>query len=120
MAKAAALDFPGAEAAYEKTDELSPNNSDFLALRARFWAMAGESERGLADMERARALNPALADWSWEFDDPTLKQPDFLELNVAGAIPTIVDDGFALSESLAINLYLAKKYGAELSKPPTP
>lgn len=63
VAKAAALDFPGAEAAYEKTEKLSPNNSDHLALRARFWAMAGEPERGLADMERARELNPRLADW---------------------------------------------------------
>ena len=43
-----------------------------------------------------------------EFDDPSLKQPEFLRLNVAGAIPTIVDDGVAVSESLAINLYLAK------------
>lgn len=45
------------------------------------------------------------------FDDPVLKQPEFLALNPAGAIPTIVDDGFPLSESLAINLYLSKKYG---------
>jgi len=45
------------------------------------------------------------------FDDPALKSPDFLRLNPAGAIPTIEDDGFALAESLAINLYLAKRYG---------
>jgi glutathione S-transferase len=45
------------------------------------------------------------------FDDPRLKSPDFLRLNPAGAIPTIEDDGFALAESLAINLYLAKKHG---------
>ncbi|MDO8409566.1 MAG: glutathione S-transferase family protein [Phenylobacterium sp.] len=47
--------------------------------------------------------------WSW--DDPRLKDPEFLDMNPAGAIPTIIDDGFALSESLSINLYLAKKYG---------
>jgi glutathione S-transferase len=46
------------------------------------------------------------------FDDPALKQADFLRINPSGAIPAIVDDGFALSESLAINLYLAKKYGS--------
>ena len=53
----------------------------------------------------------------WEYDDPRLKEPDFLKLNTAGAIPIIVDDGFALSESLAINLYLAKKYGAAQPEP---
>lgn len=44
--------------------------------------------------------------------DPALKQPAFLALNPAGAIPAIDDDGVVLSESLAINLYLAKRYGA--------
>ena len=44
------------------------------------------------------------------FDDPALKSPAFLSLNPAGAIPTIEDDGFALAESLAINLYLARKH----------
>ncbi|MES2340835.1 MAG: glutathione S-transferase family protein [Pseudomonadota bacterium] len=47
-----------------------------------------------------------------EWDDPALKAPDFLALNPAGTIPTLVDDGMALAESLAINLYLAKTYGA--------
>ena len=50
---------------------------------------------------------------AWE--DPALKQPEFLALNPAGAVPTIVDDGFALSESLAINLYLAKRYGSRVA-----
>ena len=47
------------------------------------------------------------------WSDPWLKSPEFLRINPAGAIPAIVDDGFALSESLAINLYLAKKFGRE-------
>jgi glutathione S-transferase len=51
------------------------------------------------------------------FDDPALKTPAFLALNPAGAVPTIVDDGFALSESLAINLYLTKTYGTAGARP---
>ena len=51
------------------------------------------------------------------WDDPWLKSPEFLALNPAGSIPTIVDDGMALSESMAINLYLAKTYGSAGAQP---
>ena len=52
-------------------------------------------------------------------DDPALKQPAYLAINPAGAIPAIDDDGLRLGESLAIILYLAKKYGAPPLYPAT-
>ncbi len=43
------------------------------------------------------------------------KSPAFLAVNPAGAIPAIDDDGLVLAESLAINLYLARKHGGPLA-----
>jgi len=40
--------------------------------------------------------------------------PAFRAVNPNGLIPAIEDDGLVLHESLAINLYLAKKYGGDL------
>jgi len=40
--------------------------------------------------------------------------PAFLAVNPNGLIPSIDDDGLVLNESLAINLYLAKRYGGAL------
>ncbi|MFY0610345.1 MAG: glutathione S-transferase [Hyphomicrobiaceae bacterium] len=42
------------------------------------------------------------------------KTSAFRELNSSGAVPTLDDDGFVLSESMAINLYLAKKHNSPL------
>ena len=45
---------------------------------------------------------------------PETRTPEFRALNPNGRVPVIDDDGFVLSESMAINLYLAKKHGSPL------
>jgi glutathione S-transferase len=40
------------------------------------------------------------------------KKPDYLKLNPNGKVPTLDDDGLVIWESMAINLHLARKYGA--------
>ena len=42
------------------------------------------------------------------------RSPAFRKVNPNGHIPSIDDDGLVLHESLAINLYLAKRYGGAL------
>ena len=45
---------------------------------------------------------------------PETKAPEFRAMNANGRVPVIDDDGFILSESMAINFYLAKKHGSPL------
>ena len=45
-----------------------------------------------------------------EFSKGEHKAPEFLKLNPRGKVPVLKDDGFVLSESLAIMAYLDKKY----------
>jgi glutathione S-transferase len=42
------------------------------------------------------------------------RSPEFLAVNPNGHVPTIEDDGLVLHESLAINLYLARKHGGPI------
>ncbi|KQZ97418.1 glutathione S-transferase family protein [Agrobacterium cavarae] len=41
--------------------------------------------------------------------------PSYLAINPMGTIPCIDDDGMVLYESMAINLYLARKYGTSVA-----
>lgn len=45
---------------------------------------------------------------------PGTRTPEYLALNPNARVPTIEDDGFVLSESMAINMYLAKKHNSPL------
>lgn len=49
------------------------------------------------------------------FGETGSRGPDFLAINPNGHVPAIMDDGVALWESLAINLYLARKHGGPLA-----
>lgn len=43
------------------------------------------------------------------------KTPDLLAINPYGRVPAISDDGVPVFESMAINLYLARRYGGPLA-----
>ncbi len=43
------------------------------------------------------------------------RSPAFLKINPNGHVPAMDDDGFRMCESLAINLYIAKKHGGPLA-----
>ncbi len=47
-----------------------------------------------------------------DFATGETRTPEHLALNPNGHVPVIDNDGFILWESMAINLYLAKKFGA--------
>ena len=49
------------------------------------------------------------------FADPRLKASPYLEINPNARIPSLVVDGFAIYESLAINQYLTEKFGGPLA-----
>lgn len=49
------------------------------------------------------------------FLDGSTRKPEYLAVNPNGRVPALDDDGFRICESLAINLYLAKKHGRALA-----
>ena len=51
---------------------------------------------------------------NWLPRAPETTTPEYRALNANGRVPTIDDDGFVLSESMAINFYLAKKHRSPL------
>jgi len=70
--------------------------------------------RALRTLWMAGELGLAYEHKDWLPRAPETRTPEFLALNPNGRVPVIDDDGFVLSESMAINLYLAKKHASPL------
>ena len=64
----------------------------------------------LAPVMQLYRLSPAAAETTLH-----TRSPEFSGVNPNGHIPAVDDDGLVLNESLAINLYLAKKHGGPLA-----
>ncbi|OCP36869.1 glutathione S-transferase family protein [Ensifer sp. LC163] len=85
----------------------------YRSRASRNYWMAGELGIPFTSVPviQARRLADPLAD-----DAPiNTKSASFLAVNPMGLIPAIEDDGLVLTESLANNLYLARKYGGPLA-----
>jgi len=48
-----------------------------------------------------------------DFRDPSIRDAPYSGLNPNGRVPTLVDGDLVLYESMAINLYLARRYGGQ-------
>lgn len=84
-------------------------------LRSRatrpYWLLkeAGQEFRHEPVIQAYRLTDPSSADAPFNTASPA-----FLAINPLGQIPALTDDGLVLTESLAITLYLARKYGGDL------
>ena len=70
--------------------------------------------RALRTLWMVGELGLAYEHKNWLPRAPETQTPEFRALNANGRVPTIDDDGFILSESMAINFYLAKKHKSAL------
>ncbi|RVK86549.1 glutathione S-transferase, partial [Sinorhizobium meliloti] len=81
----------------------------YRSRASRNYWMAGELGlpfRSVPVVQARRVADPLAADAPLN-----TKSPGFLAINPMGLIPAIEDDGLVLTESLANNLYLARKHG---------
>jgi glutathione S-transferase len=79
-------------------------------MRLRIYGVA--RTRAFRALWIAQELGLAYEHLPIEIGDAGARTPEFLALNPNGRLPVIADGDFVLSESLAITLYLAKKYSA--------
>jgi glutathione S-transferase len=77
-----------------------------------YGAMASRAHRTVWMLKE---LNLPFAHVPTHFMDGSTRKPEFLAINPNGRVPVIDDDGFIVFESMAINLYLARKHGGPLA-----
>jgi len=70
--------------------------------------------RALRTLWMANELGLAYEHKNWLPRSPETQTAEFRALNPNCRVPVIADDGFVLSESMAINIYLAKKHNSPL------
>ena len=76
------------------------------------WLMdeMGQPFKNVPVIQAYRLANPAAADAPLH-----TRSPEFMKINPNGHIPSMQDGDLVLHESLAINLYLARKFGGPLA-----
>ncbi|MGE5522172.1 MAG: glutathione S-transferase family protein [Rhodospirillaceae bacterium] len=72
------------------------------------------NSRGIRVLWMAGELGLQYEHKDWLPRSPETRTPEFVALNPNARVPVIDDDGFVLSESMAINFYLAKKHASPL------
>ncbi len=85
----------------------------YRSRASRNYWMAGElgiAFKSVPVVQAYRLADPLAAD-----APVNTRSASFLAINPMGLIPAIEDDGLVLTESLANNLYLARKYGGPLA-----
>ena len=79
-------------------------------MRTLYGSMASRAHRCVWMLKE---LDLAFDHQATHFMNGSTRKPEFLAINPNGRVPALDDGGLLLCESLSINLYLAKKYGAE-------
>ena len=71
--------------------------------------------RAIRNLWMAYELNIPFTHVETSFGPEGCRSPAFMAINPNGHIPAITDDGVMIWESMAINLYLARKHGGPLA-----
>ena len=81
-------------------------------MRTLYGSMASRAHRCVWMLKE---LDLAFDHQPTHFMDGSTRKPEFLAINPNGRVPVLDDDGFVIYESMAINLYLSRRYGGDMA-----